>query len=178
MGFDTGQPTFGVQNVWVATNDGQGHFGSMVHLPSVKTIGVTPEVVTDKLQGNMAITAIATQAISYTLTMDTGGITFAVLQVLTGITPSTSNTDPVMAFANDQFPYFALLAEAWAIPGDSLFFWPYCKVTKGWSYKLEFGKIVVPQLSCDAIIDPTENYILQIYERTSKSGAITIPPMV
>lgn len=179
--FDTGQPTFGLQRVDIAANNTGGSFGTSSTVPSAKTIAFDFKTVSDMAQGDMMITATGAQAISMDGTLDVAGITFANLAVLTGNTISSTGAGSTlqrqMSFNNFRFQYFGLLAQAWAVEntGDTLIWVPKCKVMSGWTWRLEFGKIVTPQFKFTAIQDDFYGYIWKLNERAT-IGVLAIPP--
>ena len=176
--FDTGMPTFGVQKVIIAAGS-DGTYGTPVTFPSVKTIGFDFTTVSDEADGDMRVTALAAQAIKQTMTMDVAGLNLDVLAVLTGLSKATfSSTQNTMAFPNFRYQYFGLVAQGWAAEnnGDTLLWIPKCKVMKGFTFKMEFGKILVPNFKFDAILDDTAAYIWKMDERPDNSVAFTIPP--
>ena len=169
---------FSVQQVLVAAWLGGGTYGTPFTLQSTKEMGFTQDAINDEAQGNSKITDEETQLISATLTLDTAGFDTSLLTVFTGISTSTSGADTVFPVNNALLPYFGMIAQVLPATGDVLFFYPYCKVTKGWNYKNTFGKIMVPQFSCKAIQDPTFGYIYQEYRRPTATltTPITFPP--
>ncbi len=177
-GFDTGQPTFSVQAVYVAKNNGGGAFGPLVQIYSAKTIAFDLKTISDQSQGDSKITATAAQLIAADFTLDVAGISFPALQVLTALTSASSADGTHFTMNNFRFNYFGLIAQAWAAEnaGDTLYFLPRCKMMTGWTWRLEFGKIVTPQFKATAIQDPTLGYVMDLKERADSSLAIAFPP--
>ena len=171
------QYTFSVQQVQVAPNNGNGTFGSAYELQSTKTVTTAQKLVSDRSQGNTKITALVAQTISYDLSLDTAGFDFSALSIFMNDPATSSNTGQVWTVPNQLMPYFGLVAQAFPEAGDVLWFWPRCKITGDFSYKLEFGKIIVPQFKCEAIEDENLGFIVRVYERPG-GGSITFPPVV
>lgn len=177
--WETATPTFSVQLAAVAVNNLDGTIGTPVRIPSVKAVMTDIKTVTDQAQGDTKITAIAAQLISADLTLDTAGITFESMAIMTGVA-STSSTVPTrsyMTYSNDRMPYFSLILEALGAEdaGDELVFLPKCKITTGFSWKFEFGKIITPQIKAVAIPDLVLGDLIQIVKRPV-IAAITMPP--
>lgn len=170
--------TFSLQQVKVASWLGGGGYGTPYVLQSSKTLSVSQEMISDRSMGNSYITDLETQLISLSLQLDTAGFDPSALTVFTGIATSISGADTVQPINNKLLPYFGMIAQVFPNAGDVLYFFPYCKITKSWTYKLEFGKIIVPQFACEAIQDPTLGYMMQPYIRptATSSTPITFPP--
>lgn len=148
----------------------------------MKIIGVDLKTISDQAQGDSRITATASQAISADLTIDMAGLSFQALEVLTGVTATSSNVGSstehdFMTWSNFRFPYWGLLAQAWSAEdnGDTLVWLPRVKIMSGFSWRLEFGKIVTPQYKATAILDDNFGAIMQLIFRKTIT-ALTIPP--
>lgn len=167
--------TFSLAQVQVASANGDGTFGTAKTFYSAKTLTATKKVVADKAYGNNKITGLAAMTISYDVALDSAGFDDDVLNILLGLTSSSSgsgtNTDEAGSVLN---PYFGLIAVTNPTTGDYLLFFPNCKVTGDIGYKLDFGKFSVPSLKMEAIHDDTLGYILRRRKRTVV-GAITFP---
>ena len=170
--------SFSVQKVLIAPWLGGGTYGASFTLASTKTLEFGQKMITDKTEGNSYITDLETQLISADVKLDTGGFEVGSLAVFTGIASATSGSDTVLPVNNKLLPYFGCIAQTYPNSGDILWFFPYCKITSDWSFKLEFGKIIVPQFKFEAIQDPTLGFIWQPYIRAVANGAITFPPTV
>lgn len=181
VAFDIGQPTFSLQRCDIAANNTLGSFGAASTVPSAKVLALDFKTVSDQSQGDSAITATAAQAIGMDGTLDVAAITFQNLAVITGNTISSTGAGSTlqrqMSFGNLRFQYFGLLAQAWGAEnaGDTLIWIPKCKVMSGWTFRLEFGKIVTPQFKFTAIQDDFYGYIWKPNERAT-IGVLAIPP--
>ncbi len=177
--WEAGTPTFSVQLAAVAVNNLNGTLGTPVRIPSVKAVMTDIKTITDQAQGDSKITAIAAQLISADLTIDTAGITFAAYQIMTGVTPTSSTvpTRSYLTYTNDRMPYFAMVLEAFGAEdaGDDVIFMPKCKITTGFSWKFEFGKIITPSIKAIAIPDLVLGDLIQVAKRPV-IAAITMPP--
>lgn len=178
--WDDGQPTFSVELAALAVNNLDGTFGTPVRIPSVKAVMTDFKTITDQAQGDSSITAIASQLISADLTLDFSGITRAAYTILTGVSTAASVTPTryVTDYHNDRFPYFALILEALAAEasGDTVFFLPKCKITSGFQWKWEYGKIIAPNVKAVAIKDLVLGYTARIVERAAVA-AVVLPPV-
>lgn len=172
---DTALYTFGLQQCIVAPSNGDGTFGTPYTFDSTKSLKFAKKYVSDRAQGNNRITALAAQAISYDITVDTAGFQDNVLQVLEGITAASSGPGTNFDESNELMPYFGLIGETFPDTGDVLLFFPKCKITADLNYSVEFGKIVVPQIKIEAIKDQVLGYTLRRRRRTSSAGPITFP---
>lgn len=169
--------TFSLQQAYAASNEGDGTFGTVLALESTRMMSFGQGLVTDRSEGNSKITYLATQAISTDVQLDTAGFDFTGLEIFTGQAASASNDGNVLEMDNALFPYFALLGQAYPDNGDVLMWLPRCKITKTFSWRFEFGKIVVPTFQCEAIVDPVLGYQWRLLERPS-GGAIAFPPQI
>lgn len=166
--------TFSLQQVLIASYVNGLTYGTPVTFDSIKTLAVAKKYVSDRAQGNSQITSLAAQAISFDLSLDTAGFQFPALAILEGLSASSSGAGQNQDESNDLMPYFGLIGQTYPDAGDVLLFFPRCKITGDINYKLEFGKIVVPQLKCEAIKDTTLGYTLRLRQRNA-IGAITFP---
>lgn len=170
----TTQFTFSLQQVQVASYINGTSYGAPVTFDSAKTLSMAKKYIADRAQGNSYITSLAAQSISYDLTLDLAGFQDAALAILEGISAAASGSNTNFTEANDLMPYFGMAAQTLPDSGDVVLFFPRCKITADINFKLEFGKIVVPQLKIEAIRDPTLLYIMR---RTTRpvTGVITFP---
>jgi hypothetical protein len=169
--------TFSVQVVEVAAALGGGLYGTPHIIESTKILTAAQKLVSDRSQGNSKITSLAAQTISYDLGLDTAGFDNATMSVVMNDAPASSNTGEAWTVANQLMPYFGIVAQTYPDDGDVLIFFPRCKITGDWTWKLEFGKIVVPQFKCEAIEDLTLGYIMKKFDRPA-GGTITFPPQI
>lgn len=176
--WENGQPAFSVEQAAVFVNNLDGTFGAPVRVPSTKTVMSDVKMLSDVAQGDTAITAIASQILSADLTIDFSGITFTAYQILTGVAPTASSTPTrsYLTYANDRMPYFGLVLEALAAEGagDLCLLFPKCKITTGFSWKFDFGKIITPSIKAMAIKDLVLGYTVQVLERAALAQ-LTIP---
>ncbi len=167
--------TFSLQSLWVALSNLDGTFGTPAQFFSAKTLTATKKFVSDKAYGNSKITGLAAQAISYDIAIDSAGFDDAVLNILLGLTSSSSGGGSNVDEQNQLSQYFGLIGQTYPDTGDYLLFFPKCKVTGDLGYKIEFGKFAVPSLKCEAIDDDVFNFVLRRRRRTAV-GTITFPP--
>lgn len=166
---------FSLQQVQVASYINGLTYGTPVTFDSSKTLSLSKKYVSDRAQGNSQITSLAAQSISYDLTLETSGFQDAALAIMEGITATVSNAQSNFDESNDLMPYFGLIAQGYPDTGDVLLFFPRCKITSDINYKLEFGKIVAPQIKIEAIRDTTLGYLMRRRTRSSSGLAITFP---
>jgi hypothetical protein len=170
--------SFMIQQAIVAKNNLDGTFGTPYTLQSTKTVTVDATQVSDRAEGNAQITALASQAIEHKLTLDTAGFDQSALAIFLPVSPASSNGGSNWDEGNVRSLYFGMIAQVWPDVGDVLHFWPKCKVMSGFKYKLEYGKIIVPQFTCEAILDSNQGYMFRERERpnATPSTAINFPP--
>lgn len=169
--------TFSLQLAQIAPNEGDGTFGAIHSLESTKTAAFARKHITDRSEGNSYITYLATQGISMDVQLDTAGLDFDALEVLTGQAPTSSNDGEYWQFENELYPYFGFLAQAYPTVGDVLLWLPRCKVTTDFNWKFEYGKIVVPMFKFEAIRDEVLGYTGRLINRPD-GGALAFPPQI
>jgi hypothetical protein len=173
---------FSLQQAWIAAANGDGTYGTAYQFPSAKTLSLDLKYISDKAQGNSAITGIAAQIIECMWQID--GVNFDpnIIAVLTGQAVSTasggtSTQIDTQTFPNALMPYMAIVAQAWGEHGDdTCILLPYSKVTDGFTWKLDFGKYISPVFKGDGIIEPTLNFMLQVKNHATKLSAPVFPP--
>lgn len=163
--------TFSLQAVYIAAYLGAGSYDTAHLIDSSKTLTASQKLVSDRAQGNSRITALAAQAISYDVGLDTAGFDDDSIGIVMGTDPASSASATNVDVANQLMPYFGLIGQTYPDAGDVLICYPYCKMTGDWTFKLEFGKIVIPQFKFEAIEEPTLGYIMRKRTRTA-GGAI------
>jgi hypothetical protein len=170
--FGIGGPQFGLRDTKVATNDGDGTYGTAVDVPSVQLLGIQYQTVNAQLEGDDVITDTHAKAISAQMTVRFGSISLDVLEVITGKTIDESGTTPnqvrAMVFDGINFPYFAICgkSEATSGGGDTHIFVPKLKIMEGFQIQMQYGQYVIPELTAMAIGDS---------EYDAAPGAIFIP---
>lgn len=172
---------FSLEQAFIAVNNGDGTFGTAVQVPSAKTLTLNVEYIKDRSEGNSVLTALASQIIAVGWTLDGANLNDAILQILTGVTPTSSNTGvnqvDTIQFSNDLMPYFGLIGQAWGQAGDDLcILLPKTKMMDGWSYKMDFGKFIYPQFKGTCIKDATLAYMLNHKNHATKVTTPAFPP--
>ena len=102
---------------------------------------------------------------------------FDALEILTGVAAADSNAGQVWESGNELYPYFGFIAQAYPTAGDVLLWMPRCKITTDFSWKFEYGKIVVPMFKFEAIKDEVLGFTMALLRRPVVS-AITFPPEI
>lgn len=166
--------TFSLQKVTVAPYINGTSYGTAVDFDSIKTLTMAKKYVSDRSEGNSYITSLAAQSISYDITLDSAGFQDAALTVMENISPTISGSNSNFTESNDLMPYFGLIGQTFPDSGDVLLFFPRCKITADINYKLEFGKIVTPQIKIEAIRDPTLLYLMRRVTRPA-TGSYVFP---
>lgn len=156
--FEFGSPTFGLRDGKVAVNNGNGTFGTLVDVPSIKMFGVKVNMTEAELEGDDQITATAAKPRSADVSFSMGGINLEVLNVLMGQAIQSSGTSPVsrrMNISNKKTAYFGVsgIADAAEATGQTHLFIPKCKVRNGFELRMEYGAFAIPELQCTAVAD-------------------------
>ena len=147
--------SFSLQAAYVAVNNQDGTFGTYVRGKSTKAATIALKLVSDQAQGNAIITDVAAQVISCEVQLDTAGFEDDFLSVLLNVTPVKLTNDEYVIMGDQvRTKFFGIILQTYPDQGDVLHFMPSMKVTSDISYKLEFGKIVVPQFKAMGIVDP------------------------
>ncbi|SRR5260221_13951466 len=172
---------FSLQYCAAAKANGDGSYGTLFKFPTAKTLRITLKYISDKAEGNSIITAIAAQIIEVDWEIDGVNLDQNLLAIMTGETPSSSGAGSsevdTITFANDLMPYFGIVAQAWGQHGDDMcFLIPYTKVTKDFSWSLDFGKFPVPKFQGEGIIEPVLLHMLQAKNHATKLASPVFPP--
>jgi hypothetical protein len=183
MPFSVGQPSFGLADVKIATWNSAGSYGSAVDVFSVQMMGVNMQTVSAELNGDDQITAIASRAISGSVQLRFGGLSIEALEVLLGITATSSISSPnnIKNFrinGGQDTPYFGLVGRAVSEgdAGDTLIFIPKARIMNEIQLaQLEYGAFVIPQVEARCISD-TSYGIINIVTRETASTTVAIPP--
>jgi len=174
----TPQYTFSLQKIVVATNNGNGTFGTGVTGASTETVDVNQSMVSDETKGNAVITSRASQTEKYQLSLGTASFDLDVWAILFNKSVTSSNGGYYQTIDDQQrSPIFGLVAQAFPDNGDVLLWWPNCKLMTGVTWKNSYGKIVIPQFKAEAINDTSLGYMFRLFIRPN-SGAITFPPQI
>lgn len=184
MAFDTyGAPSFGLRDCKVATYTATNSYGTAVDVPSVQLLGITLKMVNAELTGDDTVTAIAARAIRAEGRVRFGSVSIAVLEVLFGLTATSSVASPnrVKNFkipGGTRMPYFGIAGVAVAeegVPGDLTVFIPKCKISGDVNLvQLEYGNFAIPELPFMAVDDATFG-IMDIVEHETAITTVVIP---
>lgn len=185
--FSFGGPSYGLEDAKVATNNGNGTFGVNQDVPSVQMLQVAIQTTTANLEGDDRITATASKMISGQVTLRFGSVPFEVYAILTGSPLQSSGSgDSAYRFldiASRKMPYWGIIGRADAAEGsgDTHIFVPKCKITEGFTIKLEYNTFSIPEVTCLAVGD--ENFpdangnptVMRVIEHPDLELA-TLPP--
>lgn len=172
---------FSLQQAWVAKANGDGTYGPAIQFPSAKTLSLDLEMISDTAEGNSRHTGLAAQIVGVGWQMDGVNLSEEIVGILTGETPSSSNSGPdqvdTQTTTNDLMPYIGLVAQAWGENGDdTCILIPYTKVMKGFSYKLDYGKYITPAFKGDGIDEPNLGFMMQRKDHATKVTQPQFPP--
>ena len=186
MGFDSfGAPQFGISDCKVAAYNGTDDYGTAVDVPSIQMLQTDIRVLTGELEGDDQITDTHSQAIGGTVRMRFGSLSIAALEVLLGISSSSSGSSPnqldqLKVQGGDNMPYVGISGFVAATLGTSTgsgtqIFIPKCKITSDFTLiQAEYGQYTIPEVEVSAVDDTTYGIALVIEEETG--AAVAIPP--
>lgn len=183
MAFDpTGAPQFGLQDVKIATWTATNTYGTEVDVPAAQAFSNVLRVVNAELTGDDRIMATATRVIGSQFTLRFGSVSLAVLEVLLGLTATSSIATPnnvkiLEIPGGTRFPYFGLVAMAYAEEGVGQFevFIPKAKIMGDLQLAaLEYGTFSTTEFTVMAVDDATYGVACLIEAEATR--ALTIPP--
>lgn len=183
MPFDIASPQFGLADAKIATWNATNDYGTEVDVMSVQLLGVNMQTVSADLTGDDQITATASRAISGTMRLRFGGISIAALEVLLGITATSSIASPnnvknLRVTGGSETPYFGLTARALSAEdgGDTLIFIPKARIMGDVTLAtLEYGTFSVPEVEARIVADTTYG-LINIITRQTASTTVEVPP--
>jgi len=183
MGFDVSSPQFGLADVKIATWNATDDYSAEVDVMSVQLLGVSMQTVSADLVGDDQITATASRAVSGTVQLRFGGISIAALEVLFGVTATSSVASPnnVRSFrltGGLETPYWGLTGRSLSAEdsGDTLIFLPKCRIMGDVTLAtLEYGAFSIPQIEARIVSDSTYGMI-NVITRQTGSTTVTVPP--
>lgn len=181
--FETGGPQFGLSDVKIATWNSDGSYGSAVDIPSVQMFSVNARVVSAELTGDDRITATASRVVGASLQMRNGSVTIAALEILFGLTATSSIASPnnvknLRINSGIRLPYFGVIGKVLAEEGDGDLwaFIPKCRITADVTLmNAGYGTFVVPEMNAVGVADEDYGVINFVVHETE--AAVTIPPV-
>lgn len=183
MAFDSfGAPQFGIADCKIATWNSAGSYGTAVDVMAIQALNTTMRVVNAELTGDDTIVATASRPIGAQITFRFGSVNLSVLEVLLGISVTSSVASPnnvkkLRVAGGEKMPYFGLVGKALAEEGsgDFLVFLPKCRIMGDVNLvQLEYGNFAIPELTVMAVADASYG-VLNLIERET-AGTFTIPP--
>ena len=183
MAFDIASPQFGLADVKIATWNATDNYATEVDVMSVQLLGVSMQTISADLTGDDQITATASRAISGSCQLRFGGISINALEVLFGVTATSSVASPnnVRSFripGGLETPYFGLTGRALSAEddGDTLIFIPKMRIMGDVTLAtLEYGTFSIPQIEARIVADATYGMI-NIITRETGSTTVEVPP--
>lgn len=183
MAFDLfGAPQFGLADCKVAAWQGEGSYGTAVDVMAIQALNTVMRVISAELPGDDTIVASASRPIGAQITLRFGSVNLGVLEVIFGITATSSvatpNTVKLLRIAGgERLPYFGIVGKALAEEGngDFLVFVPKVKIMGDVNLvQLEYGQFAIPEMTVMAVPDEIYGTINLIPRETT--GVFTIPP--
>ena len=184
MSFETGGPSFGLQDLKIATWNATNDYSTEVDVMSARTLSTTLEVVSAKLEGDDKVTATATRIIGAEVQMEWGGVSIAALEVMIGnqATSSIASPNNVKVFrvnGGEAMPNFGVTGRAIGAENpdeDSLVFMPKCTIMSNFNLvQLQYGQIAIPNVTVYATADGSYG-IFNLIQRESGSTTVEVPP--
>jgi hypothetical protein len=168
---------FGLLDCKIAVWNSDESYGTAVDVPSVQVLGIEFQTVTANLEGDDVITDTHAKQISAQITLRFGFQSVDVLAILTGETHASSNNDDSMIFGDQNYPYFAICGRVDDTQGggNDVWFAPKCKITGGWSIRMEYGNYVIPEITAMAVYETATYGIATVFQYDSAT-AVAIPP--
>jgi 2',3'-cyclic-nucleotide 2'-phosphodiesterase (5'-nucleotidase family) len=147
--------------------------GTAVKLPAAQTLSFSEALISGELRGDDATQAIAAYLDKVEWELESGGISFEALKVmtgraitLTGTTPSQVNT--VLAAAGSTYPYFKIYGKIINDDGSDIHVLLHkCKLTEGLEGEFADGEFYIQGCSGIAVSDGTKIYSLVHNETTT-----------
>ena len=173
---------FSLQYLAAAKANGDGTFGNAFKFPAAKTLSISMKYISDTAEGNSIYVALAAQIVAVEWQIDGCNLDQQLLGIITGESQASASAGlptqiDTINFSNDLMPYFGLVAQAWGQKSDDLcLLVPYTKVMTGFTYKLDFGKFIMPQFKGTAIAEPILLYMLNDKRHATKLANPVFPP--
>lgn len=182
MSWENGNPPFGLNDCRIAAYNDTDSYGSLVDIFSVQMVNFNTRVTQAELTGDDQITAIASRPIAGQIELRFGGVSLAALEVMLGLTAtssvdSPSNVKNLRIGGGNSLPYFGLCAKALAAEGGGqLELWiPKAKVMSDIQLvQLEYGVFSTNTVTLMCV--PDETYGLASLIEVETARTITIPP--
>ncbi len=182
MAADLSQYPFSLHDCKVATWTGTAAYGTAVDVLAVKMVDCNFNFISGEAQGDDSIVALASILISVKGKIQFTGVSIAVLEVLLGLTGTSSVATPngigqLKATAGKILPYFGLtgMASADGIGGVEYFF-PKLKIMSDLKLaSLNYGAFDVTEASFTGIADGTYNLFNLVKQETAILVA-AVPP--
>jgi len=150
--------------------------GTTVALPAAQTLSFKEVLTSGELRGNDATVAIAAFLDKVEWTLESGGLSFDAIKVMTGRTVSASGTTPnqkntILARAGDTYPYFKIYGKIMNDDGSDLHCLIYkAKLLDGLEGEWKDGEFFIQSASGIAVDDGSK-----LYELVHNETATTVP---
>ena len=150
--------------------------GTAVKLSAAQTLSFKEALTSGELRGNDATQAIAAYLDKVEWTLESGGLSFDAIKVLTGRTIAASGTTPnqkntILARAGDTYPYFKIYGKVINDDGSDIHCLIYkAKLTDGLEGEWKDGEFYVQSASGVAVDNGTK-----LYELTHNETAASVP---
>jgi hypothetical protein len=159
--FDYGGLPYEIDRLCVTTNNRNGTFGNLVHVPSIERLAIEEVVKTVSKNGDGRRTVRGSKIEAVNVTMagtgldpDTWDITMGRGSTSSGTTPNQTRT--LHAGAGDFYPYFAMVWRCFDVEdvGGIMGAVYWCKVMQNISVSYAYNDIPVPEIRAEGLGDP------------------------
>jgi len=182
LSWENGTPPFGLNDAKIATYTATDNYGSAVDVFSVQALNVTMRMTQAELTGDDQITAVASRPIAAQIEMRFGGVSIAALEVMLGITATSSIASPsnikdLKVNGGIDLPYFGLVGKSLAAEGAGQLeiYIPKCRIMSDIQLvQLEYGVFSINSVTLTAIPDATYG-LLSVIEAEAER-VLAIPP--
>ncbi len=175
--FDAGGPGFGLDDVKIAAWSSSGVYGTAVDVPSVQMYEIQYQTVNGQLEGDDVITDSHAKGRSAQVRLRWGSISMAALELLLGQSKVTSTGTRTFRVGKPNFPYFGVCGRQLSTQddGDTHIFVPKMKLMEGFTFSMQYGQYIIPEITGMAVYDTTYQAIFDLVEHDDNQP-VTLPP--
>jgi hypothetical protein len=175
--------TFGVEDLKLATWDGDGSYTNPTDVPGIKTARIQVETTNARQEGDDRIVAVAAKAVAATVTIINGRFSFEAVNILTGQPITSSASYKKIGITNRRTPYIGMIwrSDEAEGAGDMHIFVPKLKLMEGVQFEWSYGAFTTPELTLTALLDDNiqdiNGYSYLFYAlQNAAVTALTLPP--
>jgi hypothetical protein len=168
---------YGLEDVKIASWTTENSYGTAIDFGAAQMFEVTFQAESATLDGDNARLDSHSILKGLSVKIRGGEVSLDVLGLITGVSPSSLSGTKRLKFDKVQRPYFALCGKTTGTGdgGDTHVFGAKLKLTGDFSYKLEMGAYVIPEVTFEGVYEGTVNGFGWAVEHTTAVD-IAIPP--